>query len=564
MRTKKWQLTGKFIVAVCVVLGWLVCVWNKCSICFETNDDRLISEILAGVVTVRPDGHAVYVHYFLAKPLSVLYRLLPGIAWYGLFLILAYGIVFVLLLNCMLRQCEKKRDYFTAVLVTLGLFLCTLQMLSMIQYTSTAAFVAIGGYTYLLLTAESGKKKYLVFFILEAIALLLRQNAMLMIQPMGLAVWFGYQLGDRHNACKVRLKRGLDILILIIAMVITAVLADKVVYRSPSWQEYMQFKASSEDLFDFYGKPPYDEVKDILDKYDVTQAEYYAYFHYTILDYDVSVECTRELVEYVKSNYVRENGWREIPRQIAETRYRGDFHGINVLVCVIWAFALAWIVMQRSFRLLWPLLGLKLGNTAVWYFMLWRGRTPWRVTAPIFICEIFFLAALLWGYFCKSEIKGMWRYVLLAGMSVLVFRYTYLTGQQQYRFAVQENENNEILIESMYEIEDYCRRNPRNYYLLGANSMSYFRGNALDVRLAKPRNSVVTGNWFSNSPSSAEYLQTYFGKGDRDLYLIVYEEVPIDSMAIEYLREKTGNSPVLADSFSTSSGAVYSVYYFGG
>lgn len=85
MRTKKWQLTGKFIVAVCVVLGWLVCVWNKCSICFETNDDRLITEILAGVVTVRPDGHAVYVHYFLAKPLSMLYRLLPGIPWYGLY-----------------------------------------------------------------------------------------------------------------------------------------------------------------------------------------------------------------------------------------------------------------------------------------------------------------------------------------------------------------------------------------------------------------------------------------------------------------------------------------------
>lgn len=468
-----------------------------------------------------------------------------------------------MLLNSMLQQCKKKRDYFAFFLVTLIFFFCTIQMLSMIQYTSTAAFIAIGGYTYLLITADSGKRKYIIFFILEIFAFLLRANAMLMIQPMGIAVWFGIQLGDRQSTYKERAKRGLKILVPIILIVLFGILSDKVVYRSSEWQEYMQFKNTQEALFDFYGKPEYDEVEDILTKYDVTETEYNAYIQYTIFDYDVSVECTQELVQYMKNNRLSQNSWKQIVSQTAENWFYQDFRGLNTYVWIIWIIALLWMVIQGNLRLLWPFLGLKLSNVVVWSYMIWKGRLPWRVTAPIFICEIFFLVALLWKDFCRSEIYGIWKRALLMGVAVVALRYTYLTGQMQYRFAVVENRNNEILIESMYEIEEYCRSNPQNKYILGANSMSYFRGNALDVRLVKKRSSVMTGSWFSNSPSSREYLKSFFGEAGSDLHLIVYDEIPLDAIAVEYLSEKTGNTPILTDSFSTSSGAVYSVYYFG-
>lgn len=53
MKSKNWKQSGKLILAFGVVLTWLVCIWNKCSICFETNDDRLITEIIGGVIMVR-------------------------------------------------------------------------------------------------------------------------------------------------------------------------------------------------------------------------------------------------------------------------------------------------------------------------------------------------------------------------------------------------------------------------------------------------------------------------------------------------------------------------------
>ncbi|MGN0167141.1 MAG: hypothetical protein ACI4AB_03795 [Acetatifactor sp.] len=562
-KRKNLKPVRKGILALAIAISWLVCVYFICGIYFETNDDKLLTEILSGVVTAQPEGHAVYMNYLLAKPLSLLYRFLPEISWYGFFLILVYVLVYSVIFCALFRNSERKKNYIAGGFIVGVSLLCTLRVLSNITFTTAAAFLAIGGYAYLLLEKNGGKGKTVLFLLLEGLSFLLRENAMLMLQPIGIAVWCGFQLGNRDIAFREKIKRQLEVILTVLFIVSVGTFADWVAYRSPEWKEYMSFKEARETLFDFYGTPEYLEVKGILDKYGVTEAEYTAYTHYVILDYDVSAECAQELAEYVKANRVRDKSFSSNLCQIAEQRFRGEYSRINKVSTAIWIMMFVWIIIQKSYHLLLPVTGLGISETVVWYFMIWRGRIPWRVTAPLFLCDIFILTILLWKEFSEKKVHGTWRYGIFAGMLGVMLWNVCLSGLEQYKYVVQENRGCEILSQSMYEIEEYCRANPENRYLLGANSMIYFRGAPFDTRLTLTRNSVVTGNWFSNSPPSRRYLKNYLGENAGGIYLIVYAEAPIDFAALDYLEEKTKCAPIETDSFTTTSGAVYAVYCFG-
>lgn len=75
------------VLAPVFILLMFALIWKKAGIFFEMNDDKLIMEILSGVQTGGPDAHAEFINYFLALPISLLYRISKGVPWYGLCLI---------------------------------------------------------------------------------------------------------------------------------------------------------------------------------------------------------------------------------------------------------------------------------------------------------------------------------------------------------------------------------------------------------------------------------------------------------------------------------------------
>lgn len=72
-----------YILAIAGVAIWIFLVWKRCGIFFETNDDRVMAEILSGVTALSPDGHVVYVNFLLGKLISLLYLAFPNVAWWG-------------------------------------------------------------------------------------------------------------------------------------------------------------------------------------------------------------------------------------------------------------------------------------------------------------------------------------------------------------------------------------------------------------------------------------------------------------------------------------------------
>ena len=141
----------------------LLFIYVKCGVYFEMNDDRMINEILTGVLTGSPDGHAIFLNYLLGGFLAFLYSLAGDIPWFGLLLVGSHLAVYWCFFGILL---ERSRGLYQHVLgVFCGLFLiCSnLYIFGEIQYTSTAALLAAGGYFCLVFD----KSKYRRFILLE-------------------------------------------------------------------------------------------------------------------------------------------------------------------------------------------------------------------------------------------------------------------------------------------------------------------------------------------------------------------------------------------------------------
>ncbi len=167
-----------------IALFYILIVWKVAGIYFETNDDKYFAEILSGALTGAPDPHTIYMNFFLSWPLSLLYRITVRIPWYGIMLIMCHFAVYTSLLQSIGIRMKTVKGYVISVGLMLCFCLINAYVTLNIQWTSTAALLAVAGYVCLLLREDS-KKGLMMFFFFELAAFLLRDQAMLMIQPLG-------------------------------------------------------------------------------------------------------------------------------------------------------------------------------------------------------------------------------------------------------------------------------------------------------------------------------------------------------------------------------------------
>lgn len=559
-RTKEENLKALFSVGI--FLLWFAALWKTLGICFETNDDKFIAEILSGAITGEPEEHAVYLNYFLSGFLALLYRITTSIPWYGIMLVLSHFLVYVTLMQSVWKWAETVWEHLVLAGIVCCYALANLYVTAAIQYTSTSAMLAMMGYVCLLL--RKNQKDGLRFFVLfELLAFLLRSQAMLMIQPLGSAVCAGFYLAEKGSGIKTRWKRICGFVIAVGIVLVVGVVGQWLGYGGTEWKEYDRFNAARTEMFDYYGKPDYDEVKLILDKYGVTRTEYLAFCNYVILDDSINADCAEELAAYAKS---RQEGSVEIKTLLREVWGMGDpAEALKLKRCVwgAWLAAILWIFVSGSYYLIVPLVGLALGKTIVWGYLIYGGRLPYRVTLPLLSCEILLLAVLLirdyadGGRAVRQKISALFISAVFALLCIS-------TGKTQYHEVLKTSSWQQGYMEGLIEIQDYCREHPDNRYLLDSWSFCYYRGSAFETRIYGSGNSAYTGCWYSYSPAMKQYLQQYLGNLQEDIYLIVSEaEDSKEYYAVQYLAEKTGHEPELSDRITVSWGGTYLVWKFG-
>ena len=118
-------------------------VWFRAGIYFESNDDRLISEILSGTYGGQPEAHTVYVNYLLSLLLASLYKITIHIPWHGFMLLLFQALSYALMFNGVLNLCKSKIQMFAGAGVVMALFLQNFYSTAKIQFTSTAILLTV-------------------------------------------------------------------------------------------------------------------------------------------------------------------------------------------------------------------------------------------------------------------------------------------------------------------------------------------------------------------------------------------------------------------------------------
>ena len=123
---------------------------------FDMNDDVVMSNILSGAYTGIPDGHNIQMLYPLAFLISVCYRIIPALPWYGFFLCGCFFVSFYFLGTRILDYLKGKYTKIIAVFLLL-LFYIGLILYEMvyIQYTVVAGILALTAAVLFISTPDS-------------------------------------------------------------------------------------------------------------------------------------------------------------------------------------------------------------------------------------------------------------------------------------------------------------------------------------------------------------------------------------------------------------------------
>lgn len=392
-----WQALLVSFLSTCIVIGVMVARYG---ICFETNDDRIFSEIFSGVLTGTPSAYGIYINYLLGKLISTLFSITKSVQWYGLFLICCFVTIYTALMTVVLQKCDNMLEQMVFWLLGCLVIVANVYIFVLIQFTTVAGALAVAGYFWLLIDKESDRR-YIVFGIFECMAILLRQDSMLMVQPIGICVVAGFLLircFESRQEFKNCLKELAQCILAIGVVIVFAHVGNYVIgdYSSEEWQAYTEYNDLNVQMADYYGYPGYEQCKDILKKYNVTEAEYQALRRYVVLDNKFDPEFMAELSNMAQKNHEIENPFSLIQiakRLITYPKY-DNCYGYEISVPGMYIAVGFLILLSGQIRYMIPVMAVCGSKNIIFAYLIYRGRLPHRVVNILWVAELLLLAAI--------------------------------------------------------------------------------------------------------------------------------------------------------------------------
>ena len=585
-----WNMQGRTgIISIMIPVLFMIILMIFPGVYFETNDDKTIMEILSGVLTLSQDAHVIYMNYLLALPLSFLYRVNRTIPWYGCMMLSFHLISYLTISKAIYKRCRTWAQILAGTAFQVIFLSIQVYAFLQIQYTSTAALLAIAGYAVLILY-DSERKGW--FLLLEGLALLLRPDAFLMIQPFGMSLWLGIVLVSKERR---KIKKEIFYMAMLVILFGIAHLGNAAGYGSAKWKEFERYNAARTTLVDYTGIPAYEDVKEILDRYQVTQATYEAIA--VLVNGDVPVECMEELADYAKAHSTEKTVTQILGELLRFWVQSGDF-GVARSVTVIMGVTLLWIISTKKYRLFLPYVGILASHVVVFGYLIYRGRMPYRVTFPLQACEaLMFMSIMLLAMKgrvrnrsekrlrnvklesekMESEKTGkVLARLILCGLGIaLIGIPAGIAGIRLYRYSAKVNANQKAYLQGTYEILDYCNEHKEEQFLVEEDILMYATAHVFETEMVKPRNAMISHCWYSAAPSMREKWDTYFegrlgehteespkkvGNSFEFLRIIVREaEDYSKNPLLQRIMELTGDKPVVKEILEVSHGGRYAV-----
>lgn len=112
---------SKLLLALLINGFFLLLVLLFCDMKYEVSDDFIMSTIISGVYTGRPNPHMIFVNIVLGYMLEPFYKIFPGISWYFLFQIIIIFVSSIVVTFVVLEKADKVKGVLLSIILLLFL-----------------------------------------------------------------------------------------------------------------------------------------------------------------------------------------------------------------------------------------------------------------------------------------------------------------------------------------------------------------------------------------------------------------------------------------------------------
>lgn len=507
---------------------------------YDLNDDVLMKDVLSGVYTGTPEGRNMQMLYPLGLLISLFYFVLEAPVYGSLLFLAQAGALWIVLYRTL--GLLKKLWVKIAVLLTETLFFfCALgYYLVNVQYTVTSGLLAAAAIFWFMTVPEQEKpldfiRNNLTAIVLAVISFCLRTEMFLLLLPLlgvaGLCRWSM----EKKIFTKENWLKYCGVLGSILFAMVLCLAADHLAYSSFEWQDFRAFFDERTELYDYQKDiiDNYEENKEIYDAAGVTASQWTLLSNY---NFGLEDEIDSKLLTNLKEAAINRPGADSyfkvsISDALWNLRNRHLFgimdRPLNYAFLGLFLALILISLKKGRKKVFFQTVSCMGAGLLLWMFLLLRGRTPERITVPLYFCSILILTGLLfWQLFedkkknaLKAEelnesekpfIKKELTAFLAAVFGLILVLVVSLqtlpdTLKNLDAKAAQRRENDRI----NEAVMDYCDSHENQLFLADVYSTVSFSEKLFESEKVETANYDLLGGWLVKSPLTVEKLKQF-------------------------------------------------------
>lgn len=487
---------------------------------YDLNDDVLMKDIVAGIYTGTPSGHNIQMLFPLSAALSLFYRLNRNVPWYGIFfLICQFGCLYLLterVLSFFRKRWQKALVLIPEAGLIVTLFLSNLVF---VQYTVTAALLASTA-AFLFYTSEPADtlKAFLrnnaVCIVLAVLAYQMRSELLLLLLPFicvtGVCRW----VRETPIFTKINFQKYLGVFGLILAGMALSRGVHMLSYGGADWQEFNRFFDNRTELYDFQYVPDYEGNEDFYTSIGLTKSEQTLLVNYNFgLDEKINAEVLGQVAVYAEGlkKDAQPSFTERLKQAIAELKYRllhETDRPWNIVVIALYFLVLIAALCNKNRHILWELPFLFAVRSILWLFILYRGRSPERITHSLYLMECLVLLAMLFVE-CHKENRRRMVTILSCVSAFAMMICCLLYGGSGIRKTVEEFARRENVNRAYTALQAYTGEHEEYFYFWDVYSSVIYSEKLLAGTGNGISNLDIMGGWAGKSPLTKEKYEKF-------------------------------------------------------
>ncbi|MCL2052205.1 MAG: hypothetical protein FWG91_10850 [Lachnospiraceae bacterium] len=506
-----------YILAGVYLLVLIFFVSSRYDYYFALNDDVLMKDILAGIYTGTPEPRNIQMLFPLSLFISLFYRVIPAVPWYGLFLLLCqFGSIFLIALLSLkfIRTIFKK-----ILLLVLQFIIITATMLEhlvFVQYTITSAMLTTAAVFCFIASDGSAPikafiKANLLPIILILIAFLLRPWMLLLLLPFVLVAGIFKLSQEKPAFTKLNFAKYFALFGVLLLMLLASQTIDLIATSSKEWRKFNQFFANRTELYDFQSIPEYDANVTFYHSLGFTYGEVNLLKNYNFgLSAKIDERTLGEIAGYAgerrNENLSFKERFNQQLRLYAFLLTNGGEHGhypYNSLILLGYAMLIG---LANFYSRFWRSIGiislLISVRSLLWLFILMGERYPPRLSHSLYFIEMGILLLMILAESvtpadkkAKSFNKSFPAVMALVALIIALGNVPAMLNRTAAELETRETTNQAWLL-----MQEYTSTRPGNFYFIDVYSSVQYSEKLLAKMVKRPANYDIMGGWAVNSP----------------------------------------------------------------